>query len=421
VLLAPGRKPGDALVAQIVQAQVFDVVTEIDALAAAIDHPADLSAAARWLDPSLAPEAVQGPTVVERIRDRPVPIAGRPTRIAVAGVASGVGVTTLATAVAGLVARPGHATALIEANPAPALPIITQSKVGDEWLPHLTVYPAVSLQVMREVEQTRRHLYTVVDLGVPPRDLLHQIDADLTLVVLPAEAHRWVRVRHWLHEHADAVRAAAGSDQDLDMAIRQDRLLPRAARYMVLNPSPRDLRDLAEAWEAATEACIPPPAEPLFSVPVADRGSWPPGYRHRDEPLDEALSHLLAPVLPDGPAPRRGLFAGLRSRPKHRRLPPAAEARAPEPVRPAPAVAPRAPAARVGGQSITVKVGTGESGWDRVAGVLETVWRLALAAGAAYGLLYVMSRIPGSPPWALHGYGWAHGVLSAGWRLVGGH
>ena len=419
VLLAPGRRPGDATVAQIVQAGVYDVVTSPEALGPAIDHPADLSAAARWLDPSLAPDAPQAQQVREVVRERRVAVSQRPVLVAVAGIAQGVGTTALTCAIAGFLARAGHETALAEANPTPSLRVLSGAEIGTPWVPQLAVYPGVTLEAVREIEQARQHPYIVVDLGVPPRDLLQQIDADMLVLVLPSEVHRWQRVTAWLQQHADAARATGADDRALDEAIREDRLLPRAARYMVLNPSPRDLRDLAEAWEAATERCIPPPAEPLSPVPVSDRSAWPPGYRRPDPALDEALATLLAPVLPDQPPPRRGLLAGFRRPPRPRRLP--AEARPPEPARPAPA--PRAPAPRAGGggQHITVRVGDGAGVLDRIEDIVAAAWRVALAAGAAYGGLYVVSRIPGAPPWAAAGLGWANHLLGGAWRAVGGH
>ncbi len=422
ILLAVGAQPGNPEVAAVVHAGIYDLVTDPADLAAALaSAPAGIEAAARWIDPSLAPEARQGQRVVERVVERRVAVSQRPVVIAVAGIAQGVGTTTLAAAVAGFLARSGHGAAFIEANPAPSLAILSQTKIGEQWLPNLTVFPNVNLQAAREIEQRRQYPYLVVDLGAPPRSVLSQVDADLCLMVLPAEAHRWPRIAAWLHQQADTARAAGADDHALTESIHADRALPKGARYVLVGPTAADARDLTAAWEQATENCIPPPAEPLFPVPVADRGSWPPGYRHRDEPLDEALSHLLAPVLPDQPArARRGLFGGIRRPSRPRRLPPA-EPPSPEPARPQPAPAPRAPAPRAGGQHITVKVGDGSSVLDRVAGVLETAWRLALAAAAVYGVLYVLSRVPGSPAWAGHGYTWASGVLASAWRAVGGH
>lgn len=425
ILLAVGRKPGDQAVASIsAVADVRDIVDDLAQLGHVLDHPADLASALRWRDPSLAPDVAQAQTVREVVRERRVAVSTRPVIVAVAGVAAGVGTTTVACAAAAFLARGGHQAALVEANPQPSLRILAQASVGEAWVPGLTVYPEVSVDAIREIEQSRQYPYIVCDLGAPPRSVLAQIDADLLLLVLPRDVHRWPRVRAWLHQHADAARAQHADDQALDEEIRQDRALPNGARYVLVSPTAADARDLAAAWEQATERCIPPPSEPLQIIPISDRTQFPAGYRHRDEPLDEALSHLLAPVLPDQPArARRGLFGGFRSRPRPRRLPPAAEDRNPEPARPKPAPAPRAPATRAGGaaQHITVRVGDGASALDRIAAILEGAWRLALLAAAGYGVLYVLSRIPGAPPWALHGYGWAHGVLAAAWRLVGGH
>ena len=425
ILLALGRRPGDQAVASIsAVAGVFDICDDLAQLGHVLDHPADLAAALRWRDPSLAPDTPQPQTVREVVRERRVAVSQRPVVLAVAGVCQGVGTTTLACAAAAFLARAGHKTAIVEANPTPSLAILAQVHVGEEWLPKLTAYPGVSLQAVHEIEQTRAHAYIVTDLGAPPRDVLGQVDADVLILVMPAEVHRWPRTRGWLHQAADAARAAGAPDREIDAAIHADQALPKGAQYVLVSPNASDARDLAAAWEAATERCIPPPQDPLFPIPIADRASFPPGYRRPDPALDEALSTLLAPVLPDAPArPRRGLFSGFRSRPRPRRLPPAAEAQAPEPARPQPAPAPRAPAARAGGggQHITVRVGSGESGWDRITGVLETVWRLGLGAAAVYGLLYVVSRLPGAPPWALHGFLWAHSALLTGWRAVGGH
>jgi hypothetical protein len=61
VLLAPGRRPGDRAVAAAVQSQVYDIADDLDRLPQLLDHPADFAAAARWLDPSLAPDAPGDP------------------------------------------------------------------------------------------------------------------------------------------------------------------------------------------------------------------------------------------------------------------------------------------------------------------------------------------------------------------------
>ncbi len=406
---------------------------EVYAPATPADLPLLLSAERHWWAPAGSEASGGGtpaePRIVERIVEREkiierrVAVSTRPVLVAVAGVAAGVGTTTLAAAVAGFLARQGHTVALAESNPAPSLAILTQCAIGEPWVPNVTVYPTVSPQVVREVEQGRTYQYIVTDLGATPRSVLGQVDADLVLVCLPSEVHRWPRVRSWLHEAANAARAAGAADREIDAAIHQDQALPRSARYVVLSPQARDLRDLTEAWEGDTARCTVPPEAPQ-AIPIADRTSFPAGHRHRDEALDAALGDLLAPVLPDAPPPRRGFLAGLRgSRPRPRRLPPA-EDRAPEPARPTPAPrapAPLAPAPRAGGQHITVRVGDGVSALDRIEDAIAMGWRLALGAAACYGGLYVLSRIPGAPPWAMHGYTWADRVLTAAWRAVGGH
>ncbi len=395
------------------------------------DLPLLLGAERHWWAPA-GSETAQGgvpaePKVIERVQvverekivERRVAVSTRPALVGVAGACPGVGTTTLATAIAGYLARSGHTVALAEANPAPSLRILAQCGIGEQWVPGVVVYPEVNLQAIREIEQSRRAAYIITDLGAAPRSVLSQVDADLVLVCLPSDVHRWPRVRGWLHQAADAARASKADDRTIDAAIHQDQALPRSARYVLLSPHPKDLRDLNEAWEAETARCTTPPEVPQ-AVPIADRTQFPAGHRHRDEALDAALGELLAPVLPDQPAPRRSILAGFRPRPKPRRLPPA-EAQAPEPARPNPAPAPRAPAARAGGQSITVKVGHGAGVLDRIEDILATAWRLALLAAAAYGGMYVLSRIPGSPSWAAHGYTWVHGMLLTGWRAVGGH
>lgn len=78
ILLAPGRSPGDADVAQVVGMGVYDVVTDPADLPVVLDGPpATKAQAALWLDPSLAPEATQT-AVKERVIERRVPMSTRP-------------------------------------------------------------------------------------------------------------------------------------------------------------------------------------------------------------------------------------------------------------------------------------------------------------------------------------------------------
>ncbi len=114
VLLAPGRRPGDRAVAAAVQSQVYDIADDLDRLAHVLDHPADFAAAARWLDPSLAPDAPGEPRVVERtvIESRPVPVSRR--TCAVAGPKGGVGRTTVAVNLAVAAAALGRSVLLVD-------------------------------------------------------------------------------------------------------------------------------------------------------------------------------------------------------------------------------------------------------------------------------------------------------------------
>ena len=114
VLLAPGRRPGDRAVAAAVQSQVYDIADDLDGLDHVLDHPADFAAAARWLDPSLAPDAPGETRVVERtvIESRPVPVSRR--TCAVAGPKGGVGRTTVAVNLAVAAAGMGRSVVLVD-------------------------------------------------------------------------------------------------------------------------------------------------------------------------------------------------------------------------------------------------------------------------------------------------------------------
>lgn len=114
VLLAPGRRPGDRAVAAAVQSQVYDIADDLDHLAPVLDHPADFAAAARWLDPSLAPDSAGEPRVVERTltASRAVPVSRR--TCAVAGPKGGVGRTTVAVNLAVAAAALGRSVLVVD-------------------------------------------------------------------------------------------------------------------------------------------------------------------------------------------------------------------------------------------------------------------------------------------------------------------
>lgn len=279
VLLAPGRKPGDAEVASVVQAGVYDVVTELEKLAAVLDRPpADLAAAALWLDPALAPEAAKE-QVKEVVIERRVAISQRPVLIAVAGVAPGVGTTTLACTLAGYLARRGYRTVLVEAGENPSLEIIADldlSQVPAGWLPNLDVCADPN---PRNLVRARQHEYVVADMGVIRKENLSSMEADMMLVTLPV-LHRARRVTEWL----DAYQK---DDAEFDFVILGDGKLVTdwSAVFSGLSSVRTNVR--------------------IFHLPVAVVRDWPPGYRKASEELDRACGQILADVLPDGPKRRR--------------------------------------------------------------------------------------------------------------------
>ncbi|MHB1127969.1 MAG: nucleotide-binding protein [Bacillota bacterium] len=298
LLLAPGRIPGDVEVAGVVQSGVYDVVTDLDDLGAILDRPqADLSVAALWLDPRLQPQDSAREQGHERVVERRVAVSQRPVLIAVAGVSSGVGVTTVVCTLAGYLARQGHRTVMVEGDGQPSLGFITDMDLDHHprrWLPDLDVCiePAP-----RNLVRARQHAYVVVDLGaIPPAELV-RIDADLILVVLP-QAHRILRSVDWLK----ACNLQAGE--------------PCCLRYVVIGER-KAAGKAANIWK---EICMEMAANMLGSLywlPVSGDGltRWPPGYRKRSEEMDRSCEQVLAEVLPDS-SNRRGrlwyLFRGNR-------------------------------------------------------------------------------------------------------------
>lgn len=291
VLLAAGKVPGDAEVAAVVQAGVYDVVTDRESLGSVLDRPpADLAAAALWLDPSLAPGTSRREQVRERVIERRVAVSQRPVLLAVAGVAPGVGTTTVACTLAGYLARQGHRTVLVEAGEYPSLGLIADMDLGPDpvgWLPNLEV---CADPVPRNLVRVRQHAYVVADLGAYPRAELARLDADLVPVVLP-QAHRLQRAVTWLRGANLPPGALAGM------------------RYVVTAAGEAGRR-VATAWEAlcAEMAAVQGQGAKVdvHLLPVTGHHlTWPPGYRQGGEELARACAGILAEVLPDLPR-RRG-------------------------------------------------------------------------------------------------------------------
>lgn len=200
ILLAIGSMPGDPNVAMVVQAQVYDVVTDVAKLGDVFDaQPAGLAAAVKWLDPSLAPEAEKIVQVRERVIERRVPMTQRPVYITVAGAAAGVGTTTAACALATFLAKRGYKTVLVDAAPYPSLQVVTGLQLAKD-----PVAWKASLEVCKnenplDLVRARQHQYIIADFGERSAVELMQIDADLTLVVIPPE-QRIFRTVAWLKQ-----------------------------------------------------------------------------------------------------------------------------------------------------------------------------------------------------------------------------
>lgn len=284
ILLALGRQPGDPETAQVVQAGVYDVVTQAEDLPAALDGPpADFAQAALWLDPTLAPEAEQRPREV--VVEKRVPISTRPVLLAVLNAAPGAGATTAAASAAGFLAHQGYRTCLVAADGTRDLELVSgiePEKEPRRWVPGLDLWSGD----FRDVLVLGRYEYVVADLGRPAYQEAAALPADVVLVVLPPP-HRIDRVLAWL-----------------ETAAYRGQPIPRA-RYVALGRV-RDPEGLGKVWAAAFGPTKPdPPPLPVFGLPVPEGHAWPPGYRNPDPGLDAALAQLLAPVLPE--APRRGL------------------------------------------------------------------------------------------------------------------
>jgi len=287
ILLALARQPGDPEVAQVVQAGIYDIVTSLEDLAAALDGPAtDFARAALWLDPTLAPEA-QAQAREREVIVQKVPISTRPVLLAVLAAAPGAGATTVAAAVAGFLARQGYRTCLVAADATRDLELVSGVEPGKEprrWVPGLDFHAGD----FRDVLVLGRYEYVVADMGRPAFQEAAALPADLTLLVLPPP-HRIDRVLDWLE----------------GAAYRQP--IPRA-RYVVLGRF-RNLEGLQKVWGAVFGPSKPDRQPlPVYALPLPrpddHARAWPPGYSLSNPEFDAALAQLLAPVLPE--TPRRG-------------------------------------------------------------------------------------------------------------------
>lgn len=112
VLLAPGRKPGDAEVAAIVAAGVYDVVEDLADLGSVIDNPQGLPAAARWLLLRPEPAAGGGSRAGERVVVQRV---GHGAVVVPVVATPGAGGTLVSLMLADYLVRQGQRAAVVQA------------------------------------------------------------------------------------------------------------------------------------------------------------------------------------------------------------------------------------------------------------------------------------------------------------------
>jgi DNA-binding NarL/FixJ family response regulator len=296
ILLAMGRQPGDAEVAQVVQAGVYDIVTDPEALAAAMDRqPAGLESAALWLDPSLAPGA-GGKMVVERVIERKVPMTQRPTLIAAVGMAVGVGTTTISQIVAHYLAWRGHTTTLVDMSaPWPAEQYTLPWRPPE--IPEEPTREAGNLWICRQSEpmmvvRKRQTAYVVADVGHVSAEVAAGLGADLLIIVLPGSPSRVARL--------------------FEYAYCRDRHhinLPDAARYAILGTGERAqiMADTWQEWVDYITRSRPGYLTPAILVPMPD--TIPPRYGGKKDLVAGAIHGLIQGVLPE-PERRRGWFFG---------------------------------------------------------------------------------------------------------------
>lgn len=303
VLLAIGRTPGDAEVAQVCQSGVYDIVTEPETLDLVLASPArDLSAAALWLDPSLgaAAQSSRQARIIEV--EKRVPMVQRPILIAVTGVAPGVGTTTMACAIAGYLAGAGHKTAMVVPPPPEDMPHERNRIVpGDS---HLAPVPGLEYFAHGDPEgivKLRRHEYIVADTPPGSPTTLEEMDADALIVMLPPIS----RV-NWLYSWCFI--AADNSWPTFRF--------PRRAKYVILGTG-QGSQAVVEGFNALAEHIAHRnPGKNIgkaLMIPIPSPDDWPPGYQKKDENLYQVIRRLLQDVLPESPQ-KRGWLSWKRTK-----------------------------------------------------------------------------------------------------------
>ncbi len=246
VLLAPGAVPGDPAVAGVVQAGVWDVCTDLAAVESVLaGPPADFAAAAKWLDPTLAPGAAPAVArVVERVVREPMP--SHPVLVSVVGLAGGVGATVLSATIAGWLVRHRQSVALC-GDGGLLMADGMRGEVGEDGRPAVLRGDAARAALAK-----RRWAWIVVD---------GQYDgADVAIALIPHESWRY---------------RALPEIASLEGGVRL------AARW-----APR--HGVADALGL--------PVLPVPDLAGALRAGWPVGGLVADARIDRSVRALLAPV-----------------------------------------------------------------------------------------------------------------------------
>jgi hypothetical protein len=230
ILYAKERKPGDSEIASIVQAGVYDIAVDISDLDKIIDSESyGIDRAVKWLDSSFSPEEVDDrnqkgkPVIKEKevikeivkevIVEKKVPLSSRPVLIAVAGTAPGVGTTATALTLASFLASKKHKTIYIELGE-PSIEDVTGmevNKVPKRFRPYFDVSKKGDY---KEIERSRKYQYIILDLGNVKPEKLVEINADLSIAVLP-NFYRLERASSWLNQFNE-LRYVAGDDITID-------------------------------------------------------------------------------------------------------------------------------------------------------------------------------------------------------------
>ena len=299
VVLASGRRPGDAAVAGVCAgAEILDVCTEAGQIAGALGQEPDLAAALRWRNPALVPGGDAG-VVRERIVERRVAVGSHPVTILVAGIAGGVGTTTVACAITAYTARLGHDTALVGIGPHAMLAL---EGAGGTWRPHLDTFPCAT--GVGDLVRGRRYPYVVADAGVAPmgeapnqvgdaawrRSALSVVGVapDVSVLVLPGAIWRYGQVRTWLERWS-------ARDPLPAMLVCGAHPRTRAEALGVIDDlceQAQRVRDLVRWFPYLVEPHV-----------------LPPGDRSRVPAVDEVVAEMLGDVLPDR-AEQKGGFLG---------------------------------------------------------------------------------------------------------------